>query len=77
MVAVPAATPVITPDVEFTVAIDVLEEEKVPPEVVELNVVVKLMQTVLVPVKAFTVGFAFTVTPLVTVVVQPLPLVTA
>ena len=44
---------------------------------VELNVVVKPIQTVLVPVNAFTVGLAFTVTTLVTVVVQPLPFVTA
>ena len=55
---------------EFTVAIAVLEEEKVPPEVVELNVVVKPTQTVLVPVKAFTVGYAFTVNDEV-VLLQP------
>ena len=71
------ATPVITPVDEFTVATAVLDEEKLPPEVVELNVVVKPTHTVLVPVKAFTVGLAFTVTTLVTVVVQPLPFVTA
>ena len=44
---------------------------------VELNVVVKPAQTSVDPVKEFTVGLAFTVTTAVTVVVQPLPFVTA
>ena len=72
----PAATPVITPVLAFTVAILVFEEEYTPPVVVELNVVVALGQTVCVPVKAFTVGLVFTVTVVLTESLQPLAFVT-
>jgi len=70
IVAVPPPTPVTCPLDELTMATPVLDEEKVPPEVVELKVVVKPAQIVFVPVNAFTVGLAFTVTDDV-VLVQP------
>jgi hypothetical protein len=71
IVAVPAATPVITPLEALTVAMPVLEELYVPPVVVEVNVVVEPIHTDAVPVSAATVGAVFTVTSLVTDVVHP------
>jgi hypothetical protein len=70
---VPAATPVITPVLELTVATDGVPELYVPPVVVLEKVVVLPTQTVFVPVKAVTVGNALTVT--VRVAEHPLLLV--
>jgi hypothetical protein len=75
MVADPAATPVMTPEA-LTVAIAVLLEDQVPPDVASLKVVVDPTQTLVVPVMAATVGRALTVTLFVTAVVHPLALVT-
>jgi hypothetical protein len=72
-VKVPAATPVTRPLVELIVPIAVLLLLQVPPVVGE-SVVVDPMQTEEEPLSA---GNAFTVIARVTVVVQPLPLVTA
>ena len=71
----PAATPFTTP-LAFTVAILVLDELHVPPLVKLLNAVVLPTQTFVVPVMAATVGKAFIVIELVTIVVHPLPFVT-
>jgi hypothetical protein len=49
MVAVPAATPVTTPEA-LTVAIAVLLDDQVPPVVTSASVVVDPAQTVVVPV---------------------------
>jgi hypothetical protein len=62
MVAVPAATPVTTPVVAFTVATEVLEDDQVPPETVEVNVVVPVPQMVWVPPKVPALAAAVTVT---------------
>jgi hypothetical protein len=59
MVAEPAETPLTTPE-ELTVAFAELLLQT-PLAVVQLSVVVKLVQTVVVPVMAATVGKAFTV----------------
>ena len=67
MVAVPAATPVITPDVVFMVAIDVFDDDHAPPVWVEENVVVKPTHTFCVPDKVPDTGAAVTVTSLVAV----------
>ena len=45
IVVVPAATPVMTPVVGFTVAVAVLSELQLPPAVVDENVVVVATQT--------------------------------
>jgi hypothetical protein len=74
MVAEPAETPVTTPEA-LTVATAVLLEDQVPPAVASLKVVADPTQTLVVPVMAATTGRAFTVTPVVTAVVQPLALV--
>jgi hypothetical protein len=75
MVAVPAATPVTTPEA-FTVATAVLEEDQVPPVVTSARVVVDPAQTVVVPVIAAKTGSALTVTVAVELEVQPDPFVT-
>jgi hypothetical protein len=75
MVAVPAATPVTTPEA-FTVATAVLLEAQVPPAVTSASVVVDPAQTVVVPVIAATTGKALTVTVVEELAVQPEPLVT-
>ena len=63
MVAVPAATPVITPDELFTVAMPVLFDVQAPPVFpLELNVVVAPGQTSWVPLNAPAFGAAVTVT---------------
>lgn len=58
--AVPALLPVTTPELEPTVATPVLPLVHVPPDGVELNVVVEPVHTVAVPV--IEVGAVFTVT---------------
>ena len=58
------------------VAIAVLLLLHIPPVVVLLNDIVEPTHTLPLPVIAATTGLAFTVTSLVTVVVQPLALVT-
>jgi hypothetical protein len=75
MVADPAAIAETTPEA-LTVATAVLLEDQAPPAVASLNAVVDPTQILVVPVMAATVGRAFTVTPVVTAVVQPLALVT-
>ena len=74
IVAVPADTPLTTPVLALTVAMLVLEELYVPPDVADVNVVVAPAHTVAVPVSASTVGSAFTVTVLVTLVEHPFSL---
>ena len=71
IVALPAATPVTTPVLEFTVAVAVLLELHVPPKVVLLNVVVDPIHTFEVPVFAVKLGKALIVTVAVTELVQP------
>ena len=73
IVAVPAATPVTTPVVAFTVAIPVLDELHVPPDCVELNVVVELKQMFCVPDNVPATGAAVTVTVLVAVASEQPP----
>ena len=62
MEAVPADTPVTTPDAEPTVATPVLPEVHVPPAVASLSVVVSPAQTTAVPVIADGSGLTVTVT---------------
>jgi hypothetical protein len=75
MVAVPAATPVTTPEA-LTVATAVLEEDHVPPAVASASVVVEATQTEVVPVMPATVGNALTVTAAVALPEQPPAFVT-
>jgi hypothetical protein len=75
MVVVPAVTPETTP-LALMIATAVLLEDHVPLEVASLRSVVDPAQTLVVPVRAATVGRALTVTVVVTLEVQPLPLVT-
>jgi hypothetical protein len=75
MVAVPAATPVTTPEA-LTVATAVLLEDQVPPTVTSVKVVVDPAQTVVVPAIAATTGLAFTVIEAVALEVQPEAFVT-
>ncbi len=75
MVAVPADTPVTTPEASMlATAMSLLLHT--PPGVVELNVVVAFIQTVPVPVIAATTGKLFTVTVAVCEALQPLAFVT-
>jgi hypothetical protein len=71
IIVFPAATPVITPVPELTVAIAVFDELHTPP-VVELDsVVVDATQTEVIPVIGATTGNALIVTVAVTELVQP------
>ena len=74
MVVVPAAMPDTTPDVPIVAIAGVLLLH-VPPVVVLAIVVVAPAHTLIVPVMADTVGFAFTVTIAVDDVEQPNPFV--
>ena len=67
MVAVPADTPVTTPVVAFTVATAVLLLLQLPPDTVELKVLVPATQIDWVPLSVPAVGAALTVTVLVAV----------
>ena len=72
IVEVPAATPKITPVETLTVAFPTVPEVHVPPEAVEVKVVVPVSQIVCVPLKVPAVGGAVTVIVLVAVaLVQP------
>lgn len=71
MVAVPAATPVTTPDATLTAAVEVILLLQVPPEGVELNVVVAPSQTVSVPDKGVGIGSMLITALPVMAVVQP------
>ena len=74
IVAVPAATPVISPVDAFTVATPSSEDEKLPPDVALLEkVVVPPTQIELVPLKVPAETFAFTVTSLVEDTGEPQP----
>jgi hypothetical protein len=75
IMAVPLAMPVTLP-VASIVAIAVLPEDQVPPVVTSARAVLDPTQTVVVPVMDWTVGRAFTVTLVVTLVEQPLAFVT-
>jgi hypothetical protein len=75
ILALPALTPVTTPEVP-TVAIAKAELLQTPPAVALLKVVVASSQTDNVPVIAATVGLGFTVTTTVEVVLHPKPFVT-
>ena len=77
MTDVPAPTPVITPVEASTVALAGVPLDHIPPEVELAKVVVEPRHTVAVPVMAAgAAGKALTVTVLVAVLIQPLPLVT-
>ena len=65
----PAATPVTIPEAE-TVAAEVLDEDQVPPAVASVRVMVDPAQTVVGPPMTATVGSAFTVIDLVTLLEQ-------
>ena len=68
----PAATPVTTPVLEFTVAIAVFEEDQDPPVTVELNVVVPEIQMACVPLNVPALGGVVTVmVPVAFTVPQP------
>lgn len=58
---VPAATPVTTPDPEPTVAMRELELDHIPPLMGLLNVVVRPVPTVVVPVSGGIEGLTFTI----------------
>jgi hypothetical protein len=73
--ALPAATPVIVPDVP-TVATAKSELDHTPPAGALLRLVVRFWHTVVVPVIAVTTGSGFTVTAAVASVIHPKPLVT-
>ena len=73
MVVLPPATPVTTPVPATTVATDVLSEDHVPPDCVELNVVVASAQTVCVPLKVPALGGLVTVTVRVAVALEQPP----
>ena len=64
MVAVPAATPVTTPEVAFTLAMLVSLLDQVPPVMEELKVVVPLTQMLCVPLRVPAEAGAVTVTVL-------------
>ncbi len=68
----PPATPVTTPD-ELTVAMPVLSEDQLPPDCVEVNVVVDPAQTVCVPLKVPAFGGVVTVTVRVAVALEQPP----
>ena len=72
MVVLPPSTPVTTPD-ELTVAMSVLSEDQLPPDCVELKVVVALTHTVCVPLKVPALGGAVTVTVRVAVALEQPP----
>jgi hypothetical protein len=76
IVAVPAATPVTTPVLEFTVATDALDDVQTPFAVALVKVVVEPAHTSVVPLIAATTGIALIVTVVLAVAVQPLPSVT-
>ena len=63
--------PAITPVVGLIVAFAVVPLDQTPPPVVLAKVVVDPIHTSAVPVIAFTVGNAYTVTLLVAVFTQP------
>jgi len=65
MVAVPAATPVTTPVVVFTVATLASLLDQLPPLAVEANVVVPFTQMLCIPLRVPAEGGAVTVTVLV------------
>ena len=72
MEVLPPATPVTTPD-ELTVAMPVLSEDQLPPDCVELKVVVLFTQTVCVPLKVPAFGGVVTVTVRVAVALEQPP----
>ena len=77
MLAVPAATPVITPDVLFTVAMPVASDDQAPPVFpFEVKVVVPATQMFCVPLTVPAFGGDVTVTVLVAVAFEhpPVPL---
>jgi hypothetical protein len=67
MIAVPAATPLTTPVEAFTVAIPVALLDQLPPDTVEVNVVVPPTQIPCVPLMVPADAGAVTVTDLVAV----------
>jgi hypothetical protein len=73
MVAVPALTPVITPEALLIVATATLEEVQVPPAEVDKNVVVSPTQMARFPERVPAIGAAVTVTVLVAVTLAQPP----
>jgi len=76
MVAVPAATPVTSPELEFTVAMAVLLLVQEPPGAVEVNKVVPFKQMFCVPATVPAIGGVITVSVSVITESQPLDAVT-
>ena len=76
MVAVPAATPVTTPEVAFTLAMLVSLLDQVPPVMEELKVVVPLTQMLCVPLRIPAVSSVVTVTEREAVALAQLPVPT-
>ena len=77
IIAVPAETPVITPDSLSIDATPVAFDDQTSPKEVELNVVVAPTQTVCVPLNVPALGAAVTVTVLVAVALEhpPVPVI--
>ncbi len=73
----PAETPDTTPVELLIVATPVLPEDHAPPDTVELNVVVPLLQIACVPLIEPALGAAVTVTVLVAVALEhpPVPVI--
>jgi hypothetical protein len=73
MVAVPALTPVITPEALLIVATAILEEVQVPPAEVDKKVVVSPTQIAWFPERVPAIGAAVTVTVRVAVTLAQPP----
>ena len=73
MVAVPADTPVITPVFALTVAIAVLLVDHVPPDTVDVKVVLLPTGVMFTPAKVPAFGGIVTVTVLVAIASAQLP----
>ena len=71
IVAVPAATPVTAPVIEFTVAVEGALLVHTPPDVVLVKVVVDPIHALAVPLIAASVGNAFTLTTACALDVHP------
>ena len=73
MLAEPALTPTINPELALTVATTVFEELHVPPPAVDVRLVVAPAHTIGLPLKTPAIGAAVTVTVLVAVALAQPP----
>ena len=71
IVAVPAATPVTAPVIEFTVATAAFDVVHTPPDVVLVKIVLEPIHAFVVPAIAASVGNAFTLTVACALEVHP------